>query len=316
MDNSMAIAYMSLFPNSTELCLSGMKFYSDGFATGLDELARFLCGRKLRVLSFCDGTHVAKSSNFTERQTFDLTALEELRIVDCPELVNDTEFVPQLLQASRPTALKSLAFVGRFDPETRNTVPCSLQTMESVLFITSPCLVNLSLTWDFYVWDTTELMDILNRLPEFPALNTLSLVLNEPTEELLHALPATPRLTTLHLRIVFVHEDDYYSREYFTRIIHRVFPWGGQSMRRSLTQKFPLLQRTERGLRRRMERELVDRLQNTGADLAEYLDVRWLDSEYRPVVYSKTNGKPRWKFPPDCFEPETEESDCESDSDY
>ncbi|KAJ7698514.1 hypothetical protein B0H14DRAFT_3036764 [Mycena olivaceomarginata] len=253
MDNSMAIAYMSLFPNSTELCLSGMKFYSDGFATGLDELARFLCGRKLRVLSFCDGTHVAKSSNFTERQTFDLTALEELRIVDCPELVNDTEFVPQLLQASRPTALKSLAF--------------------------------------------------------FPALNTLSLVLNEPTEELLHALPATPRLTTLHLRIVFVHEDDYYSREYFTRIIHRVFPWGGQSS--------PSFQRTEfqfcaprhsamhfrRGLRRRMERELVDRLQNTGADLAEYLDVRWLDSEYRPVVYSKTNGKPRW-------------NDCESDSDY
>jgi hypothetical protein len=172
-------------------------------------------------------------------------------------------------------------------------------------------------------------MDMLNRLPEFPALDTLSLVLNEWSEGLVSALPAAPRLTTLHLRVVFGHED-YHSREDFRGIIHRVFPWGGQSMRGALTQKFPLLQRTEfqfcaprhsvmhfrRGLRRRMERELVARLQDTGADLVEYLDVRWLDSEYSPVVYSKTNGKPRWKLPPNHFEPDTEESDCEPDSDY
>ncbi|KAJ7765524.1 hypothetical protein B0H14DRAFT_3510189 [Mycena olivaceomarginata] len=122
-------------------------------------------------------------------------------------------------------------------------------------------------------------------------------------------------LTTLHLRIVFVRDDDYHSREGFRGIIHRVFPWGGQSMRGALTQNFPSSS-TRRGLRRRMERELTNRLQDTGADLAEHLDVRWLDREFSPVVYSGTNGKPRWKLPPDCLEPETEESDCESDSDY
>jgi hypothetical protein len=178
--------------------------------------------------------------------------------------------------------------------------------------------------------DRAELVGMLNRLPVFPALNTLSLALNEQTEWLLNALPAAPMLTTLHFRIVFVRDDDYHSREDFRGIIHRVFPWGGQSMRGALTQKFPLLQRTEfqfcaprhsvmhfrRGLRRRMERELTDRLQDTGADLAEHLDVRWLDTEFSPVVYSGTSGKPRWKLPPDCLEPETEESDCESDSDY
>jgi len=94
-------------------------------------------------------------------------------------------------------------------------------------------------------------------------------------------------------------------------------------------QKFPLIQRIgfyfcaprtsgmhfRRGLRRRMERELKNRLQETGADLGEYLEVGWLDSNFNPVVYSKTNGKPRWKLPPDVTEPETEQSDCESDTD-
>ncbi|KAJ7814622.1 hypothetical protein B0H14DRAFT_2849996, partial [Mycena olivaceomarginata] len=304
------------------LCLSGMNFYPAGFASGFDKLARFLCGRKLRVLSFCN-THVWGELN-EERLTFDLTALEELRVVSCcPEFFNNTEFHP-----GRP-ALKSLTFAGRFSLGTSNA-PCSLQTIENILLIANPCLVNLSLIWDFYVWDRAELVGMLNRLPVFPALNTLSLALNEQTEWLLNALPAAPMLTTLHLRIVFVRDDDYHSREDFRGIIHRVFPWGGQSMRGALTQKFPLLQRTEfqfcaprhsvvhfrRGLRRRMERELTDRLQDTGADLAEYLEVRWLDTEFSPVVYSGTNGKPRWKLPPDCLEPETEESDCESDSDY
>jgi hypothetical protein len=125
----------------------------------LDELARFLCGRKLRVLSFCN-TQVWGGPN-KERLTFDLTALEELRIVDCPALVDDTEFVSQdgtefisqLVQASRPTALKSLIFARRFGFRLgTSNMPCSLQTMKNVFFITSPCLVDLSLTWGFGVW--------------------------------------------------------------------------------------------------------------------------------------------------------------------
>jgi hypothetical protein len=149
-DNSMAIAYMSLFPNSTELCLSGMNFYPAGFASGFDKLARFLCGRKLRVLSFWN-THVWGELN-EERLTFDLTALEELRVVGCcPAFFDSTEFVSQLVEASRPTALKSLTFAGRFSLGTSNA-PCSLQTIENILLIANPCLVNLSLIWDFYVW--------------------------------------------------------------------------------------------------------------------------------------------------------------------
>ncbi|KAJ7765523.1 hypothetical protein B0H14DRAFT_3895252 [Mycena olivaceomarginata] len=134
MDSSMAIAYMSLFLNSTELCLSGMNFYLAGFASGFNELARFLCGRKLRVLSFCN-THVWGEPN-EECLTFDLTTLEELRV---------------LVEASRPAMLKSLTFAGRFSLGTSNA-PCSLQTRENILLIVNPCLVNLSLIWDFYLW--------------------------------------------------------------------------------------------------------------------------------------------------------------------
>ncbi|KAJ7364347.1 hypothetical protein DFH08DRAFT_949949 [Mycena albidolilacea] len=151
MDNSMAIAYMSLFPNSTELRLSGMHFHLAGkFGSGFDQLARFLCGRKLRVLSFCS-THVWDEPN-EEDLTFDLTSLEELRVVGCsPDFFDNTEFVSQLVEASRPAALKSLTFAWRFGLGA-SIAPCSLQTMENILLIANPCLVNLSLIWDLYVW--------------------------------------------------------------------------------------------------------------------------------------------------------------------
>jgi hypothetical protein len=177
-----------------------------------------------------------------------------------------------------------------------------------------------------------EVIEMLNRLPAFPALDTLSLVLSDQsTKQLLNALSAAPKLTTLNFRIMLDSgAGDDFDREDFRYLIGETFPWGGsESMRSVLTQKFPLLHRIgfyicvprnstmhfRRGLRRRMERELKNRLEETGADLAGYLEMGWLDEKFNPVVCRETNGKLPWKLPPDFSEPETEESDCESDTD-
>lgn len=173
-----------------------------------------------------------------------------------------------------------------------------------------------------------EVAGMLNRLPTFPALDTLSFALNEETEELLNALPPAPMLTTLNFRLVFVGDDgDAHFRDTIDCL-----PWGwgddaSQSTPIALMQRFPLLHRIEFhfcvprhsvihfrcGLRKRMERELADRLQETAPDLTAIVQVRWLDDKLDPMVYSKTNGKPRWKVPPGSIEPDTEESDFETD---
>ena len=60
----------------------------------------------------------------------------------------------------------------------------------------------------------------------------------------------------------------------------------------------------------------MDWLEETEAGIAELLSIEWLDEEYNPVTYSKTNGKPPWKIKGRrswCEEPETEASDCESE---
>jgi hypothetical protein len=180
---------------------------------------------------------------------------------------------------------------------------------------------------------------MLNRLrPALLALNTLSLWLNDQAEHVLNALQAAPNLTVLTFYIILCDDDDHKNRKTFCDILDKAFPWDAfatkpTSMRSVLLHKFPLIRRVgfyfcalrrstlhfRRGLRRKMERQLKDRLEKTSADLGEYLDVGWLDEQYHPVVYSQKNGKPQWGFRPDSprQEPETEASgweDSESDA--
>ncbi|KAF8215875.1 hypothetical protein K438DRAFT_614223 [Mycena galopus ATCC 62051] len=133
-DQSMAIAYMALFPNTTELCLTDM--YFDGF----DKLAAFLhaCGR-LRVLCF-RSTRVKNYVQIDRENPVlkvDLTRLEDLRATG---KYNDFAFLTQLVEASQPTEIKSLTFsVGLYS---------STLATKKLVRLASPSLVSLSLLLD------------------------------------------------------------------------------------------------------------------------------------------------------------------------
>lgn len=172
---------------------------------------------------------------------------------------------------------------------------------------------------------------MLKRLPPLPALDVLSIshISNgHETQQMLNALPAAPNLTVLHFRIVLA-DNNYEIYTDFTELL-QALPWyrsedPSQSTKNAIKDRFPLIRTIgfyfcvsrnsilhfKRGLRRRMERRLKTRLQEIGAEVAEYLEVGWLDDKFNPVVYSKTNGKPSWKFDPPSNEPESETSDCE-----
>ncbi|KAF8215874.1 hypothetical protein K438DRAFT_1799605 [Mycena galopus ATCC 62051] len=199
--------------------------------------------------------------------------------------------------------------------------------MDKLLRLASLSLVNLCLVLDsFGLEDVHEVVKMLRQLPAFPTLDTLSLALNDQAEHMLEALQSIPKLTRLNLRIILGGDSDNEIREDFREILSEAFPWGGsRSMKSALTQKCPLLRQIgiffcvsrtstmhfRRGSRARMERELTDCLDETRADLSEYLQVGWLDSEFNPILYSKTNGKPQnWKLPEGFIEPETEGSDA------
>jgi hypothetical protein len=145
-DNAMAIAYMALVPNTQELYLSGMSFngISDMSFVGFDELATFLraCG-KLRVLSF-SATEVDDAilpEINRGRPTFNPTALEDLRVAGCDgSELEEFDFLSQLVEASRPTELKSLTFAHN-EGQWANS-------MGKLLRLASPCLVNLTLLLD------------------------------------------------------------------------------------------------------------------------------------------------------------------------
>jgi hypothetical protein len=161
-DDSMAIAYMALFPNTTELYISFMSFddlSGRPLVDGFHRLARFLhASGKLRVLSL--GNISVGRKRHLELPTFDLTALEDLRVIECADVFDDEsgfdgpdpDFLAQLVEASRLTELKSLksvTFAGGF---VLRSEPCSLQVMQKILFSTNLYLTNLSLIVDSLVW--------------------------------------------------------------------------------------------------------------------------------------------------------------------
>jgi hypothetical protein len=171
---------------------------------------------------------------------------------------------------------------------------------------------------------------MLGRLPAFPALCTLTLWLspNRQAECMLTALNPMPNLTSLVFRVVL--ESHFVKGQYddFREILYTAFPWdGSESMKSILLRTFPLLRHIafhfcvsrhsdthfRRGLRRQIERDLkLHWLKKGDVDLAEYLELVWLDEDYNPVTYKKTNGKPPWTISRSEWnkEPETEASDC------
>ncbi|KAJ6503327.1 hypothetical protein C8R47DRAFT_1192937 [Mycena vitilis] len=331
----MAVAYLSLFPNLNELYLNN--FDLDGF----DELATLLaaCGR-LRLLTLCNIKADAFELDYgsedewlprtpTDRKsTFDLIALEKLAIMNCGDPKDpDSDFLVRMVEHSQPTELKSLTFAFTESENFGREKPCSIRAMERLLCLANPSLVNLSLVP--IGSDMPQVTEMLKRLPSFPALTMFSTSLTVDggeTQQIMNALQA-PNLTTLDFRVVFS-EDAYKYYEEFREII-RTWPWGkSESMKSAVTRKFPLIRRISfsfcaphdarihfrRGLRRKLERRLRDCLDETGADVAGYLQLRWLDDKYNPVLYSRINGKPKWKLPPHCQEPLTEASDCDTDA--
>lgn len=177
---------------------------------------------------------------------------------------------------------------------------------------------------------------MVDRLPVFVALQSLTLWIGPhcQAKHFINSLKVTPNLITLNFRhVLWQQDEDAANREEFEQLLRELLPWStpseSESMKTVLTRTFPRCQQIgfhfwmprdsdihfRRGLRRRMERRLKDRLDESGADISELLRIEWLDEEYNPVRYNTTNGKPPWTIERSWQnkEPETEASDCESE---
>jgi hypothetical protein len=77
-----------------------------------------------------------------ERPTFDLTALEELRVTEYGFRNPEFDFLLQLVKESPPTELKSLTLAKSLDFVGGG--PFSIPAMEQLLRLAGPSLVNFS----------------------------------------------------------------------------------------------------------------------------------------------------------------------------
>ncbi|KAJ7147923.1 hypothetical protein C8R43DRAFT_1129479 [Mycena crocata] len=263
----------------------------------------------------------------SERIPLALAHLKELLVTGCNDS-EDEDFILTLLERSCPVGLASLNFHGPSldEGEYCNDTPCSTSSMGGILRLTASTLVNLI---------PPDIASDLYQLPGFPALVSLTLRVDETrqTSRLLYILPAAPKLTTLIIRIVL---EDYgddsgasETRENFKELLESVFPLTkDESLRAVLMPRFPQFNRLKihicvprdsyihfrRGMRRKMEGQLKQRLEETDADTMQYMETEWLDEQFLPVCYSKTNGKPPWRFTNRYrSEPITEASNCQSE---
>ncbi|KAJ7636881.1 hypothetical protein FB45DRAFT_907605 [Roridomyces roridus] len=331
----MMTAHMSLFPHLQRLQLTNTFFAS---------FARFAalvgaCGQ-LRCLSFKDITAIDVPQSDSESPveftpsdpiTPDLTALDELRVQGFDTEPGYGEFVARLIQEYPPTQLQTLIFGHVLEDMVE---ACSLAATETLLKLAAPSLVNLVLAPSFLDPSNDHISAMFGRLPVFAALETLTIWLgpNQLAEAVVNTLQGAPNLTRLNFRIPLYH--DYYEevRDELIGMLFEVFPWhGADSMKTVVTRKFSSCRKIafqfcapcdsevhfRRGARRRLERRLEEELEESGADLdGEYLQMEWLDEDFRPIVYRATNGKPFWAWTTtlQLEEPETEASDCESES--
>ncbi|KAJ7150915.1 hypothetical protein C8R43DRAFT_1191477 [Mycena crocata] len=337
----MLIAHMTLFPNTEKLYLRDM--HLDSMSTITSILGAF---GKLKVLHLSsvlmedDGiasklAELARihskvpPSSIVPPSSFDLTGLEELVIKGCYDEDEEDahDFLIDVMTKSPPQALRSLTLGG-----VHNEEPCSIKCIEKLLRVGAPSLVNLTIEpeFGFEVNQNHTVLQMFKGLPPFPAPDSLTIWLraNRQAEYVLNVLKVAPNVTTLIFRISLYFEED--RGRSLGAILRVVFPCGGSGgMKTALKRKFLLLKRVgfhfciphnsdlhfRRGARRRMERWLKERLEKTGADVAEYLELKWLDEDLSPVSYDNTTGKPPWKFvcKPGREEPETEDSDCDCD---
>ncbi|KAF8175526.1 hypothetical protein K438DRAFT_1847893 [Mycena galopus ATCC 62051] len=257
--------------------------------------------------------------------TIDLTALEDLEFVGCGQYDGTDAFL-RFIQYFRPSRLKSLAFE---DFHHERSYP--VEGKEPMLLFVAPFLVNLVLEAIFPYPAENEV------LPVFKALESLTIWMRPywghkaHVINALNALTSAPNVTTLIFRLVLDGDVKEAQREF--DIILRDLPlWRtSESLKSVLARKLPRWRQVEfhfciprdseihfrRGLRRRMERQLTDELEERGAGIDGFFEFEWVDEEYNPVRYKKPNGKPPWKFRRQSRrrrEPDTESSDCESQS--
>ncbi|KAJ7098240.1 hypothetical protein C8R44DRAFT_748104 [Mycena epipterygia] len=316
-DPTIGIAYMALFPSIEKLHLRNIAF------RGLVPAANFLSVCKsLKVLSLTsvefydsepdsdsDGglplamTHWSRLSP----SPFNLTDLEELAVASIRYPKSKKDYLVELLEISPPAALKSLSFDPGIHEYLNENSPCSaLTTFEKLIRLGAHSVINLAIEPTFGGQsENRKILDILDHLPALPALNSLTIRLgtNRQAEWLINALTSAPNLTTLTFRIVF-HQDAYDRiREALIEILDSVFPSdASRSILKSvLTRKFPLIRKvrfhfcaprasdmhSRPGLRKKIERRLKEKLEETGADLEEYLELAWFDQDYNPVTYTQ-----------------------------
>ncbi|KAJ7699643.1 hypothetical protein B0H17DRAFT_1196254 [Mycena rosella] len=323
----MEVAYMPLFPSLQNIRLADIWFDQ------LTTLTPFLgaCGSP-KALSFSNTRIDKQPYDYSDSEweviaagrkliSFDLTGLEALAVI--PICAEEEDFIVTLVEHSPPAKLRSLTFESfTYDGQ----VPCPISTMEKLLQLAAPSLVNLVIdpAWTDSSHEN-QISELFRRISAFPSLHSLTLWLrpNHQAEELVRALPAAPNLSTIVFRIGFDPDDPDYSvsyggedddRKHLDKILHDAFPWGtSEPLKGLLKPNFPLLQRIgfhfwpgpyvdasdmhfRRGLRRRMERMLKEHLNDVGADVEEYLEIKWLDKNRNPVAYSRTTGKPPWAF--------------------
>ncbi|KAJ6479663.1 hypothetical protein C8R45DRAFT_1005737 [Mycena sanguinolenta] len=318
------VAHTTLFPNIQELRLTNMVFTFAGLthllgASGHLKSLRFesatpendsdleeSSGSSLGVRSVDEARGVLVPRSPTLKKVpFDLTALEDLVIIDSSEPEGNTVLL-RLLQYSQLSQLNTLSF-GVFNSEESY----SFQSTESLLRFVAPSLANLVVDASFPYADNQDLvLRMLSRLPAFPALESRTLWTPRScnANHFANGIEAAPNVTTLIFRMVLYNEEEEADREELRRILHEIRParpTASESMMTTLSRKFPRCQRVEfhfcipedsdmhfrRCLRKRME----GRVNETGAGIGDLLKLEWLDEVYHPVRYDQTNGKPPWK---------------------
>ncbi|KAJ7154617.1 hypothetical protein C8R46DRAFT_440920 [Mycena filopes] len=335
-------AYLKLLPNVHRLHLESVTFSTSiALANLLGAFGNLKALSLLQVYVDRDESDEPQDGGLlVPLCTLNLAAINELAITSCGPY-DDSESLEDsilfLVEQSPTSGLKSLD-LGGFQYNNEDTEPCTLVAMEKLLFIGAPSLVKLAI--DPTCFDPSlndRLVTMVTRLPIFSALQTLTiwLGLNLQATRFLDALTAAPGLTTVIFRIRLYQEDDEEDRKHLARVLDDVLFWtGSMSVKTRLTQKYPSIQRIgfhlsvphssdvhfRCGYRRRVEKQLMERLTRAGGAATDYLPVEWLDVEngHARVEYSSVTGKPPWSIPRDHRpwhnrEPDTEASDCDSE---
>ncbi|KAJ7163770.1 hypothetical protein C8R46DRAFT_325713 [Mycena filopes] len=315
---AMARGCMELFPNVAELRLAHMNFDSWGALSSL----LGACGGGLKALILIE-VRTWEGGAWFSPDSFDLSGLDTLRI-SAPDYIQN--YITHLMETPLPRALKSLAFTSPRRWHDSPTQFFSPRPLEKLLHLNIATLVDLVLDSSFldnnYVPDPVaneQFITLLCNLPAFPALESLTLSLDEDHQaELALRAITVPHLTTLTFRIALYRGDPESDQWKLDDILKAALPWGtasthheftditSESMYAFLVRSFPYFRRLRfhfctyidsemhfrPSLRRNMEDTVRRRLDETGAGVpAECIEMEWLDPDDRPIVY-EADGRP------------------------